>query len=429
MHSRTATWIGAAVAALAGGLPLAAPLAGTTTRFTLPAGSHAGSQDRQVSVYVPDGVATPAPMVMALHGCRQTHDDVLRDWGLAAAADRFRFILVAPFITRYDGLRTANCWGFWFDAHRHQGRGEPEDLHRIAREVEARFGVDPARRFITGLSSGGAMSVVAAITHNEYWAAAASAAGLPYGEDAAAVSFAGCPGSATFHAVARVAADMRAELNDRYAVPLLVLQNDGDCTVLQQAAQTLRDAHLAVFGAPGFDTAVQARAGGRACTPAFGADYGCRHEIYTVDAKSGSRSVVETILYRGPVATPNTQDTDHGHYWIGGQSGTDGRWSLRYGPSYPDIVWDFFARHPRVASVPGGLPPGQAPPSCTTRTGSPAGHVGAGRARTAGWFNSRALATGDGRDIGFSWDFFSRVTLQEGVPGRWYVAPAPLCTA
>ena len=118
-------------------------------------------------------------MVMALHGCEQTNDDVLNDWGLKAAADRYRFILVAPFITSYDGLRNTNCWGFWLDQHRHEGRGEPEDLRRIGQAVEARFGVDANRRYITGLSSGGAMTVVAAVAHNEYWAAAASAAGLP----------------------------------------------------------------------------------------------------------------------------------------------------------------------------------------------------------------------------------------------------------
>ncbi|HUL64735.1 MAG TPA: hypothetical protein VLW55_08970 [Burkholderiaceae bacterium] len=29
------------------------------------------------------------------------------------------------------------------------------------------------------------------------------------------------------------------------------------------------------------------------------------------------------------IATPNTQDTDHGHYWVGGESGNNGKWSIR----------------------------------------------------------------------------------------------------
>lgn len=339
------------LAALLLALPLVAS-AGTLHRFSFAAQDYAGSQSRRYQVYVPDGLSGPAPMVMALHGCQQTEENVLRDWGLRAAADRRGFILVAPFITRYDeGPRTPNCWGFWFDVHRHEGRGEVEDLQRIAREVEGRFAIDPMRRYIAGLSSGGAMAVVAAVTHNEYWAAAASAAGLPYGEDAAAVSFLGCPGSASFHPVARVAADMRAELDERYAIPLLVLQNEQDCTVLAPAGRHLRDAHLAVFGDAAHDSADEARAATQACAPVSGdSDFDCRHEIYSVDGRPGSRSLVETVFYRGPRATPDLSDTDHGHYWIGGEQGRDGPWSLRRGPSHPDIVWNFFARHPRDGS-------------------------------------------------------------------------------
>lgn len=332
-------------------------LAGTTESFTFRAKDYAGSRDREYKVYRPDNLGGAAPMLMALHGCRQTEADVLQDWGLTAAADRFGYILVTPRITSYDGLRNPNCWGFWFDQHRHEGGGEPEDLHRIAQEVEARFNVDPARRFITGLSSGAAMAVVAATTHNEYWAAAAAVAGLPYGEDAAAVSLSGqCPGSANFHAVSRVVADMRAELDDAYPIPLLVVQNDRDCTVVQPAGRNLRDAHLQVFGAASHNTPATALASEGVCTPVFGEDYGCRHDIYTTDGRAGSRSVVETVFYQGPLATPDDGDTDHGHYWIGGEHGRDGKWSLRRGPSHPEIVWSFFSRHPRDADGGGGPP-------------------------------------------------------------------------
>ena len=336
----------------------AVAFAGTITSFTMTAKSYAGSRNRQVKVYVPDALKTPAPLVMVLHGCEQTNDDVLNDWGMKAAADRYGFVLVAPFITSYDGLREPNCWGFWLDEHRHQGRGEPEDLHRIALEVEARFSIDPARRYITGLSSGGAMTVVASVTHNEYWAAAASAAGLPYGEDAVSVSFSGCPGFATFHPVSRVVRDMRAEINDSYAIPLMILQNRVDCIVLRQAGFNLRNAQLAVYGDAAHDTPDKARAVTRACSPVFSTDDRCQQVIYTVDGHGGSRSLVETIFYDGPIVTPNTQDTDRGHYWIGGEFGNNGRWSMRNGPSYPDIIWDFFARNARAGGPPpsGGVP-------------------------------------------------------------------------
>lgn len=469
-------------------------VAGSTLSFTFHAKTYPGSRDRQYKVYVPSGLSSPAPMVMALHGCQQTQDDVLQDWGLTAAADRFHFILVAPFITSYDGLRNTNCWGFWFDAHRHQGAGEPEDLHQIAIEVEGRLSVDPARRYITGLSSGAAMSVVAATTHNEYWAATASGSGLPYGEDAASVSFSGCPGAATYHAVSRVVTDMKAELNDGYAIPLMVLQNNQDCTVVQPAGRNIRDAHLKVFGDATHNTPTTTQTSQTPCTPAFSQDYNCKHVFYAADGQSNSRSIVETVFYDGPAATPNPSDTDRGHYWIGGANGTNGKWSIQNGPSYPDIIWDFFARHPRATSTqprltlvganPLRVSPGQtftdpgatatdaqgtslavnadcssvnttqvgqytctyratdgaghtastsrtvlvaAANGCSMATSSPAAHISANRATAGGWFGLRALASGDGQDIGFAWSFWSNVTLHEGAPGKWYVSTPDGC--
>lgn len=419
-----ALWFAIAWLALAGG----PALAGSTRAFTLPAQSYAGSRERQYKVYVPDGLSGPAPMVMALHGCQQTHDNVLRDWGLVAAADRHRFILVAPFITSYDGVRNTNCWGFWLDPHRHQGRGEPEDLHRIARQVEARFSVDPRRRYVTGLSAGGAMAVVLSVTHNEYFAAAASAAGLPYGEDSASVSFSGCPGSASFHAVSRVVNDMRGERNNTYAIPLMVLQNQQDCTVIQPAGRNLRDAQLLLNGDAAHNTPAKAQARQAACTPVFGADYGCRQVAYTVDAQPGSRSLVETVFFAGPTATPDTTDTDHGHYWIGGQHGRNGPWALQRGPSYPDIVWDFFLRHAAIAAEPEPPPPPPPPPSCSKITAAPAAHIATDRAVFGGLLGLRAVSTGDAQDIGFAWDFYwAQVSLYQGERGLWFVRPPQGC--
>ena len=338
-------------------IPALPAVAGQTDSYTLPQQSYNQSRARNYKVYVPSNVQSPAPMVMALHGCKQTNNDVLNDWGLKAAADEYGFILVAPFITSYDGLRNENCWGFWFDHHRHEGAGEVEDLHQIAQAVESNYTIDANRRYITGLSSGGAMATVASVAHNEYWAAAAPASGLPYGEDSASVSLSGqCPGSATFHSVSRVSSDMQSEVDDQYPIPLMVLQNENDCTVLKEAADNTRDAHLQVFGESGFQTTGQAYASSVACSPYYHNNHSCEHIRYTQDGTNGARSVVETVYLDGPLSTPNTQDTNHGHYWVGGEHGNNGKWSVRVGPSYPDIIWDFFNRHSRDGTEPEGFP-------------------------------------------------------------------------
>lgn len=407
-------------------LPVGSVVAGTTTAHVLPAQGYTGSRERQYKVHVPDGLNGPAPLVMALHGCRQKHDDVLRDWGLVAAAERHRFILVAPFVTSYDDGRSENCWAFWSEQHRHQGRGEAEDLHRIAKAVEARHPVDPKRRHVLGLSSGGAMAVVLSVTHNEYFASVASAAGVAYGEGPAAVSRFACPGWSSLRPVERTVADMRRERDSTYRMPLLVLQNRRDCTVLLAAAHNLRDAQLAIDGGAARATQGESRTREQPCAPFFREAWGCRHTFHTVDAQPGSRSIVETVIYDGPLETPDPSDNDRGHYWIGGSEGRDGRWAVRAGPSYPDIAWDFFKRHPVDAS--GGTGPGPGGPTCTEVRATPGSHVAAGRAIAGGWFLMRALSSGDQRDIGYAYDFaWSSVTLYEGAGGRWYAQRPSAC--
>jgi len=417
----------------------AAQAAGTLSSHTFKAKSYDGSRDRQYKVYVPAGVANPAPLVMALHGCEQTNDNVLDDWGLKAAADLHHFILVAPFITSYDGFRNTNCWGFWLAQHRQKGRGEPEDLHQIALEVEKAHPIDPSRRYVTGLSSGGAMTAVLAVTHNDYWAAAAPAAGLPYGEDAASVSLSGsCPGSATFHKDAQIETDMRNQLGSKaYPIPLLILQNKGDCTVLQAAAAHMLDAHLALFGDAKHQTPATTLAEQSACKPVFQQGFGCQQTRYTHDARTSSRSLVETVLFDGPQATPNTQDKDHGHYWVGGQDGREGPYALRQGPSYPEIAWAFFERHPQDGStvvIAGGTGDtggtggtGETPP-CAGETSSPSAHLGAGRGVASGLFGMTVLSTGDKKDIGWSWNWFSSVTLFKGPTGLWFFKKPAGCS-
>lgn len=415
-----AAWLAAPVLSMVPG-PAAA---GATTEHMLAAGSAPGSRDRAYTLYVPEGLAGPAPLVMALHGCEQTQRDVARDWGLTQAADRHRFVLVMPFITSYDGVRSKNCWGFWLDGHRREGAGEPEDLHRIVAAVEAQVAIDPARRYAVGLSSGGAMAAVLAVTDNETFAAVATAAGLPYGEDATAVSFLPCPGVARFHDVARIVDDMRAARDDRRPTPLMVLQNRADCVVLPTAAERLRDARIALDGDAAHATPDTTRAVAAPCAAVFGPPIACEHLRYTVDGRPGSRSLVETVLYDGPLETPFPDDQDKGHYWVGGADGRDGPYARREGPSYPDLVWDFFARHPAVASVPVEPPPG----GCERIASSPSAHVGARRARFGGWFLSRAVSTGDAVDIGFAYDWFStEVALTRGADERWYVAPPAGC--
>ena len=129
--------------ALAQVWPVDLATAATIIERTLPASNQPGSRARQYTIAIPDNLETgvPAPVIMVLHGCLQTDQDMVDDTGFVELVDREGLIAVFPFVTSFASSeqRRQNCWGFWFDQHQHEGRGEPGDLRRILAEVEGEF--------------------------------------------------------------------------------------------------------------------------------------------------------------------------------------------------------------------------------------------------------------------------------------------------
>ncbi len=322
-----------AAAALAQISPAQVATAATLIEETLPAAStQPGSRDREYTIAVPDGLedGTPVPVVMVLHGCSQTQQDMVRDTRFVELADREGFVAVFPFIGDYlrSEQRLSNCWGFWFDQHQHQDRGEPGDLRRILAEVEAEFAIDPERRYVVGLSSGAAMAVVMAVAYSEDFAAAGSVAGLPYGETACAVANACFLEGLRHRSVPDLVAAMSAEQSrpdEQRLVPMMVVHSSNDRTVPSRNGQNLRDVWIARYGAS--DTPEQ-----RSCTRE---GVTCRHSTF---GDGSGRSVVETVFYDGPPFVKS-------HAWIGDHAGT---FADPKGPSATDLLWAFFEANPRT---------------------------------------------------------------------------------
>ncbi|HWO08447.1 MAG TPA: PHB depolymerase family esterase, partial [Polyangiaceae bacterium] len=289
-----------------------------------------GSRERKYRVFVPATYDphTPVPMLMVLHGCKQTEQNMIDETNFDALAEREGFIVVYPFVTSYDGWRAENCWGFWFDHHIHAGAGEVEDLYQLAREVEARFAIDPQRRYVTGLSSGGGMAVALAVARSEYFAAAGAAAGVAYGESSWAVSFS-CMIGGFFETVDSSVASMRGEQTtsaDQRPIPVMTVQSKNDCTVNARAAEHIRDAWLTRYGV--------------STTPYETVDCSnegvpCKREKYG----SAQHSLVETVFYEG--ATGGFSGSG-AHYWVGDDAGP---FANPTGPSASELFWDFFRQH------------------------------------------------------------------------------------
>jgi poly(hydroxyalkanoate) depolymerase family esterase len=245
-------------------------------------------------------------MVMVLHGCRQTEQDMINDTRFKDLAERDNFIVVYPFITGYPATppRDVNCWGFFIDEQIHQGAGEVEDLYQIALEVEAAFKIDPNRRYVTGLSSGAGMAVDLAVARSEYFAAAGSVEGLPYSETSSSVGFV-CVNPGSFKTVAADVAAMQVEQSkpeEQRPILILAIHSNNDCTVNIKGSENIRESWIRRYGLnqPVVVT-TDCTAEGVACTQT---KYG-----------PPRRSVVETVFYDGD-RSDNLIGTGS-HYWGG----------------------------------------------------------------------------------------------------------------
>jgi len=297
---------------------------GNTHELSSAMGLYFLSQARDYLVYTPPGyrLDEALPVVVVLHGCKQTHLEIRANSGFDEIADRERFIVVYPFVTRYFGLRNLNCWGWWQRYHIRAGTGEVEDLHRIIEQVQQEFTVDEARIHIVGLSSGAAMSVAALVAHGRLFASGASVAGVAYGESARAVRIHPLL-SVKYRSITATVARMKHQLVGKGRLaPLLVIQSQNDQTVELQSGLNLRDSWLRVKGVSK-----------QRPEPLVQRTQGIEWQ-YRQYQQEQQPTPLETLL---------VEQVKHG--WVGGNSG---KYSDSRGPNISEIIWLFFKRHPRL---------------------------------------------------------------------------------
>jgi poly(hydroxyalkanoate) depolymerase family esterase len=301
-------------------------------------------RDDGVLVHVPRHLdpSVPVAAVCMLHGCTQDPATFAAATAMNDTADRHGFVVVYPGQPRTRNAQ--GCWNWFLPAHQQRGAGEPEVIAGIARRLNAReFGqaVDPARVFVAGLSSGGAMALVLAACYPDLFAAVAIHSGLAYrsAEDVAS-AFAAMRGTRGTAApdgrVVRAAMGKHAR-----PVPSLVIQGTADRTVAPLnashiLAQSMHANHLAA--------------------PESG-----RLEPHRPSVTERARSDGGLLYTRerwldahGALMHESIEIDNLGHAWSGGDPG--GSYTDPRGPSASEAIWTFFAQAART-SILAGCPP------------------------------------------------------------------------
>lgn len=261
---------------------------------------------RNYKLYVPPTYAgEPMPLVMMLHGCKQTPDDFAAGTRMNELAQRHGFLVAYPEQTR--PANGSNCWN-WFQApHQGRGGGEPAILAGIVGDVAAQYRIDLRRVFVAGLSAGAAMAVILGAAYPDVFAAVGAHSGLPLGaaHDVASAF-------AAMHGVAPARAAAAAQT----AVATIVFHGDRDKTVVVANAGAIVGQALGADADPALSRETTTRSG-------------CTRTVYR---DAAGRAQVEQWLVHGG-----------GHAWSGGS--TKGSFTQPGGPdASAEMVRFFFER-------------------------------------------------------------------------------------
>jgi len=129
--------------------------------------------------HLPPHISTNCALVVVLHGCTQTAAGYDRGAGWSTLADRFGFALLLPEQQRSNNPN--GCFNWFRPGDIARGSGEVASIRQMVQTMVSEHGIDSRRVFVTGLSAGGAMTMVMLATYPDVFVGGAVIAGLPYG--------------------------------------------------------------------------------------------------------------------------------------------------------------------------------------------------------------------------------------------------------
>lgn len=119
------------------------------------------------------------PLVVMLHGCKQSIDEFAEGTRMNLLADRFGFAVVYPEQSKH--VHAHRCW-HWYDASESAGGAEARAVVSLVDALVAEHGFDGERVYVAGLSAGAGLATLLATHYPERFAAVAMHSGPAFGE-------------------------------------------------------------------------------------------------------------------------------------------------------------------------------------------------------------------------------------------------------
>ncbi|WP_254898424.1 PHB depolymerase family esterase [Kitasatospora sp. NA04385] len=367
--------------------------------------------------YVPAGLPTGKPLVVALHGCTQTATDYYNNSGWAQLADRWGFSVVFP--QTGSANNALSCFS-WFDSGKDtRGKGEALSVKQMVDKAVALYGSDPSRVYVTGLSAGAGMAADLLADYPDVFAGGSIASGLPAQCATTQGAASGCQNSNQNLTPAQWGDKVRASYPG-YTGPwprVAIWHGSSDTTVAPVNATELRDQWTNVWGIGQSASATQSLPGGTTLSVYNDGAGRPAVQLYSISGMghglpvspgSGTANCGQSGAY--------FLNTICSSYYTGLFWGLDGA-SASPSPSGSPSP----SSSPSPSASPSSSPsasPSTRPLGCWTDNNY--NQVAAGRAHQSGGY---AYANGSNQNMGL-WNLFVTHTLKETSAGYFVIADA-----
>jgi poly(hydroxyalkanoate) depolymerase family esterase len=124
---------------------------------------------RDYLLYIPQGYRgwRRRPLIVLIHGCKQTPEEIAAATRIAARADENGWLVLLP--RQVAKANPWSCWN-WFDTATSTGKGEAAIVAAQVKSVRRSYRVHPRKVYAVGMSAGGCLAAVLGLRHPKLFA-------------------------------------------------------------------------------------------------------------------------------------------------------------------------------------------------------------------------------------------------------------------
>ncbi len=280
-------------------------------------------------LYLPaNAPPSPLPVVVMLHGCEQTADEFAQGTRMNLLADEKGFAVLYPQQSR--NAHPNRCWS-WYKRAIQNGGGEAKMIAALIEKAVLKNELDRSRVYLAGLSAGAAMANIVALNYPDLIAAVGLHSGPVFG---AAHSRMGAYGVMQHGASLSIDGAIESAVKRRIAFPAMpaILIHGRQDTVVRPINLAQLARQFTLLDRLSADGAEPLRR--KATEPAAASTRG--KTCQTDDYYAGKKLMLKVC-----------EIFQLDHAWSGGDCML--RFNACKGPDASKMMWNFFARHRRVA--------------------------------------------------------------------------------